>query len=102
MRALAFRSEFNSDHRLVALGARYSGEPDDFHQAVTLEPEESPVVRMALPLVTSLEKENGIDLSFHQDRSWGGKPAVELFCPGTKRHIRRQLACALHNEAKRP
>ena len=56
----------------------------DFHEAVTLEPEESPVVRMALPLVTSLEKENGIDLSLHQNRSRGGKPAVELFCPGTK------------------
>ena len=32
----------------------------DFHEAVTLEPEESPVVRMALLLVTSLEKAAGL------------------------------------------
>ena len=64
---------------LTAFGG--GGEPGQLDEAVALEAQEAPVMRMALSLKMRLEKKGGVDFRFHQDGAGRGKPAIELFGP---------------------
>ena len=94
------RSEFDSDDSLGAFGG--GGEPGQLDEAVALEAQEAPVMRMALSLKMRLEKEGAVDFGSHQDGAGRSKPAVELFGPREVERGGGYENSALTKQPKRP
>jgi hypothetical protein len=64
LRSAAARDEFHGYHGFGSLRTGWTGEPGEFDEPVTLKPEESSVVWMALARMVRFEEERDVDLSF--------------------------------------
>lgn len=81
-RAAGIRRQFDSHHSLHAFSCRR--DPSQFDKSVTIQAKEPTVVRVPCAFKVGLEKEDGVDFTFHQDRTRNSKPSIKLLRPRTE------------------
>src|SRR5580658_2279072 len=99
------RRKLDRHHSLSAFGGR--SEPREFHEPRSpnprpLEPQETPVMRMAPALELSLEEKRSANLGPHRNRARRGEPEIELLGPSAKKRVWSGFHHAFADKTARP